>query len=58
MKLKQYIKSAKVDRKDFEKICSQGYLSKLINGKKTPSIAMAKKIRRKTKGLVSLEDWG
>ncbi len=59
MKLLNYIKMANVNRKQFARTLniSQGYLSKLINGQKVPSMRLAERIEEATDDAVTKSDW-
>jgi len=59
MKLKEYLEKTGLTQADFGKRvrCSQGYVSLLASGKRSPSFSVALRIQKKTGGAVSWTDW-
>lgn len=60
MKLQAWLKSKKITKADFaERIgVSAGYLTRLANGERQPSLDVALIIARETKGQVPPNAWG
>ena len=57
--LLRFIEHNKIQRADICRTCGidPGYLTRMLQGKQIPSIAVAKRVKSATFGAVSVEDW-
>lgn len=57
--LKKYLKQTSLTQRDFAEVIgvSNGHLSQLISGQKSPSLELAVKIERETSGFVPANSW-